>query len=142
MWLVLALAQTPVPETVRMAQVHLLTGPERRRRFSLEQKRAIVAAAFAPGAVVSEVARRADICASLIYRWRREVGPARGGFAEVVMVPTTDGGADSGVPRCLSVPPPVEAACPDGPGISAVPAIEIEFCGSSRVRIPASIPPD
>jgi hypothetical protein len=32
-----------------MAQVHVLTGPERRRRFSLEQKRAIVAAAFAPG---------------------------------------------------------------------------------------------
>ena len=45
-----------------MAQVHVLTGPERRRRFSVEEKRAIVAAAFAPGAVVSNVARRAGIC--------------------------------------------------------------------------------
>lgn len=65
-----------------MAQVHVLTGPERRRRFSVEQKRAIVAAAFARGAVVSDVARRADVCASLIYRWRRELGAAASGFAE------------------------------------------------------------
>ena len=61
-----------------MAQVHVLTGPERRRRFSLEQKRAIVAAAFAPGAVVSNVARQADVCSSLIYRWRREIGRRAG----------------------------------------------------------------
>src|SRR5277367_5313051 len=34
-----------------MASVEVLIGPERRRRWSVEQKRAIVAAAFAPGAV-------------------------------------------------------------------------------------------
>jgi transposase len=45
-----------------MAQVHVLTHPERRRRFSIGQKRAIVAAAFAPGAIVSDVARQADVC--------------------------------------------------------------------------------
>jgi hypothetical protein len=54
MWLVFASVLTlvfaPMQETVRMAQVHVLTGPERRRRFSLEVKRALVAAAFAPGA--------------------------------------------------------------------------------------------
>ncbi|MBK8906747.1 MAG: transposase [Rhodospirillales bacterium] len=32
-----------------MARVEVLSGPERRRRWSEEQKRAIVAAAFAPG---------------------------------------------------------------------------------------------
>lgn len=58
----------PVEETVLMAQVHVLTSPERRRRFSLEQKRAMVAAAFAPGAVVADVARRADVCSSCQYR--------------------------------------------------------------------------
>ncbi|HSO41687.1 MAG TPA: transposase [Rhodospirillales bacterium] len=93
-----------------MAQVHILTGPERRRRFSLEQKQAIVAAAFAPGAVVSEVARRADVCASLIYRWRRELGRGRGGFAEVVVAPRVDARGDSGSPGCLPALPPVEAA--------------------------------
>jgi transposase len=45
-----------------MAKYQLLSGPERRRRWSEEQKRALVAAAFAPGAVVAEVARRADVC--------------------------------------------------------------------------------
>jgi transposase len=145
MWLVLALVQTlvfaPVPETVRMAQVHILTGPERRRRFSLEQKRAIVAAAFAPGAVVSEVARQADVCTSLIYRWRRELGWVRGGFAEVVVAPTIDDRGDSGAPRCLSALSAVEAARSDTAAVTAA-AIEIDLSGSSRLRIPASIPPD
>jgi transposase len=44
-----------------MASVEVLAGPERRRRWSVEQKQAIVAAAFGPGAVVRDVARRADV---------------------------------------------------------------------------------
>ena len=124
-----------------MAQVHVFTGAERRRRWSEEQKRTIVAAAFAPGAVVSAVARQADVCSSLIYRWRREIGPP-GGFAEVVVAPVIGGrGSDGDERRCVPALPPVEAARPaaaDAP----VPAIEIELPGSSRVRIPASISPD
>ncbi len=79
----------------------------------LEEKRALVAAAFAPGAVVSEVARQADVCASLIYRWRREL-EAPGGFAEVIVAPMIDGrGGDGGDDlRCLPALPPVEAARP------------------------------
>jgi transposase len=95
MRVVLASVQTsvlaPMQETQLMAQVHVLTGPER-RRFSLEQKRAMVAAAFAPGAVVADVARRADVCSSLIYRWRRELGVASHGFAEVILAPGVAGG--------------------------------------------------
>lgn len=147
MWLVFASVLTlvfaPIQETVQMAQIHVLTGPERRRRFSLEEKRRLVGAAFAPGAVVSEVARRADVCASLIYRWRRELGQAPGGFAEVIVAPMIRGGGDGGDDlRCLSAPPPVQAARPSGADVVAAPAIEIELAGSSRVRIPASMPPD
>ena len=146
MWLVFASVLTPVfapmQETVRMALVHVLTGPERRRRFSLEEKRRLVGAAFAPGAVVSEVARQADVCASLIYRWRRELGQAPGGFAEVIVAPMIRGGGDVGDDlRCLSASPPVQAARPSGVDVVAAPAIEIELAGSSRVRIPASMPP-
>ena len=65
-----------------MARFQLISGPERRRRWSEEQKRALVAAAFAPGAIVAEVARRADVCAGQIYRWRRELRGAGAGFAE------------------------------------------------------------
>ena len=145
MWLVLASVQAlvfaPVQETVLMAQVHVLTGPERRRRFSLEQKRAMVAAAFAPGAVVVDVARRADVCSSLIYRWRRELGVASHGFAEVILAPGVAGGGEgSGDPDGLPALRRVEAPRPDGSGTMATPAIEVEFSGSSRVRIPASVP--
>jgi transposase len=53
-----------------MGQIRLMSGPERRRRFTEDQKRAILAAAFAPGASVADVARQADIGTGLIYRWR------------------------------------------------------------------------
>ena len=60
-----------------MARVEVITGPERRRRWSAEQKRAIVAESLAPGAVVTEIARRAEIGTGQIYRWRRELGGKR-----------------------------------------------------------------
>jgi hypothetical protein len=44
-----------------MASVEVLAGSERRRRWSVEQKQAIVAAAFGPGAVARDVARQADV---------------------------------------------------------------------------------
>jgi transposase len=55
-----------------MTQMTLITGAERRRRWSSEERRRILAEANAPEAIVAEVARRADVCTSLIYKWRRE----------------------------------------------------------------------
>jgi transposase len=100
-----------------MASVEVLVGPERRRRWSVEQRQAIVAAAFGSGAVVRDVARQADVTPSLIYRWRRDLRAANG-FAQVLVAPAGDG---------VAVPP--------------VPAIEIEFAGNARIRIPASVSP-
>jgi transposase len=99
-----------------MARVEVITGPERRRRWSAEPKRAIVAESLAPGAVVTEIARRAETGTGQIYRWRRELGVGRG-FARVLLAPVGD-----------------DAGCP------AAAAIEIEFAGKARLRIPASIP--
>jgi transposase len=101
-----------------MASVEVLVGRERRRRWSIERKQAIVRAAFSPGAVVREVARRADVTSSLIYRWRRDLRAAANGFARVLVAPAGDG----------SAPHPI-------------PAIELEFAGNTRVRIPASVSP-
>jgi transposase len=53
-----------------MAQVTLISGPERRRRWSSADRARILSAIEAPGAVVAEVARREDICTSLVYKWR------------------------------------------------------------------------
>ncbi len=107
-----------------MARVEVITGPERRRRWSEEQKRAIVAESFAPGAVVSDVARRADISAGQIYRWRQELRAAASGFTPVLITP-----AESRV-----------TSAEDGPTYDAEPAIEVEFAGKVRVRIPGSVP--
>src|SRR6516165_6664733 len=45
-----------------MARVEVITGPERRRRWTEEQKRAIIAQSLEPGAVIAEVARQAEVC--------------------------------------------------------------------------------
>jgi transposase len=74
-----------------MPSVEVLAGPERRRRLSVEQKRAVVAAAFEPGAVVREVARRYGVTPSLIYRWRQDLRAAAKGFARVMMAPADNG---------------------------------------------------
>ena len=55
-----------------MSQITLLTGPERHRRWREEERQKILAAAFAPGASVSEVARQYDVATCLIYKWRQQ----------------------------------------------------------------------
>jgi transposase len=68
---------------------------------------------------VRDVARQADVCASQIYRWRRERRGERPGFTVMVAV-----GSGPVVQR------------------SDAPAVEIAFAGKVRVRIPASTLPD
>jgi transposase len=102
-----------------MARVEVITGPERRRRWSEEQKRAIVAESLVPGAVVSDVARRADIGPGQLSRWRKEFRAVADGFAQV-----------------LIAPPEIPAAQVAAGG----PTIELEFAGKVRVRIPGSVP--
>lgn len=102
-----------------MSRIEVLTGPERRRSWSDEEKRAIVAAASVPGAVVSDVARQADVHSSLIYRWRRELrSGGSAGFSEVVVAPVAEG---------------------SGAGSSG---IEVALVDGTRVRIPPGTSPD
>jgi transposase len=69
-----------------MSQVTIISGVERRRVWTDDQKRALVAAACAPGASVAEIARRADLRASQLYRWRRDLAePVSSGFAAVTV---------------------------------------------------------
>ena len=52
-------------------RVEVLTGPVRRRRWSAEEKARIVEETLAPGARVSEVARRWQVCSQQVFGWRR-----------------------------------------------------------------------
>ena len=72
-----------------MTQITLLSGPERRRRWSDADKLRILDAAFAPGACVSAVARRFEVSTGLIYTWRRRARGAvdKPGFVQAVITP-------------------------------------------------------
>ncbi len=72
-------------------RMEVLTGPERRRRWSDEEKSRIVREAQEPGVRYADVARRHDISAAQLYQWRvaqregRLIDPCGGsiGFLEV-----------------------------------------------------------
>jgi len=72
-----------------MGRMTLMTGGDRRRQWSREERARILAEIAEPGAVVAEVARRADVCTSLVYKWRREAlrREAASRFAPVVIEP-------------------------------------------------------
>ena len=108
-----------------MGRMTLITGEERRRRWSDEARSRILAAIDEPGAVIAEVSRREDVCTSLIYKWRREARStaSTSRFARVIVEDTLSAPAPS--------PPPNEP----GPGVILV------RMKDARVRIGANAPP-
>jgi transposase len=98
-----------------VSDMQVVTSVQRRRRWSRAEKERVVAAAIEPGAVASEVARRAGIHVNQLLRWRQQlcgVAQARGGRSPVVVA------AEPGEASALS----------NG-------AIEIEFSTGARMRI-------
>lgn len=62
---------TPMSMTTTPHRIEVITGVQRRRRWSPEQKAAIVAETYEPGISVSEVARRRGIAPNQLFTWRR-----------------------------------------------------------------------
>ncbi len=61
----------PPLEADTFRRIEVITGVGRRRRWSEEQKAAIVAETLEPGAAVSEVAQRHGVSASQVFSWRK-----------------------------------------------------------------------
>ena len=57
-------------------RVEVLDGLERRRRWSQDDKARIVEETLAPGAKVTEVARRNGVASSVVFTWRRQARTA------------------------------------------------------------------
>jgi transposase len=77
-------------------RIEVLTGVERRRRWSEQDKARIVAESLKPGVIVAEVARRYGMHRNQFYGWRSAFGvqPAKTGqarkargFVPVTVVP-------------------------------------------------------
>jgi transposase len=64
---------TLAPKPVVVRRLEVLTGVGGRRRWSSDDKARIVEETLAPGATVSEVARRHDIRPQQLFGWRREM---------------------------------------------------------------------
>lgn len=111
-----------------MGQITVFSGPERRRRWSDEERLEILNQAFAPGACVAEVCRRHDISSALIYTWRRKL---RDAHAE----PEPDDLAAPGFAAAVMIED-VEVARPD-----LQPAIVIDLARGKRISIFASASP-
>src|SRR6266550_227490 len=60
-----------VDATAPRGRVEIRSGVGRRRRWSDEDKGRIVAESYAPGAVVSEIARRHEISPQHLFAWRK-----------------------------------------------------------------------
>jgi transposase len=60
-----------MPMSDTFSRVEIITGVARRRRFTTEQKLAVVAETMQPGMSISYVARRHGLSPSLVFRWRR-----------------------------------------------------------------------
>jgi transposase len=79
------------PRPVRRLEV--ITGSGGRRRWSADEKARILEEAMAPGAVVSEVARRHGMSPQHLFTWRREAKRRatddRLTFTPVVVAPET-----------------------------------------------------
>ena len=103
-------------------QVNVITSVQRRRRWSRAEKERIVAAALAPGAVASEVAREAGIHSSQLFRWRQllcERAPMPAAFHPVAIAPELE---------IAALPPPTASSEPAG-------TVEIKFADGGRMRI-------
>jgi transposase len=104
-------------------RVEMLTGPGRRRRWSAEEKARIVAETLAPGARVSEVARRWQICPQQVFGWRRQ---AR---LDVAVQPPAEGETDVALTFVPIVTDAAPATKPVRSG-SLPAAIEIKLAGA------------
>ena len=71
--------------------------PERRRRWNAEEKFGIVRETLAPGAIVTEVARRHGIGTGLLYSWRKQaLAGAMSGFMPVQITKDVAAAAGTG----------------------------------------------
>jgi transposase len=109
-------------------RMEVLTRPERRRRWSDEEKLRIVRETLEPGVRYADVARRHDISAPQLYQWRVALREGR----------LVDPGAD--LAGFIEVRPDESAAASVSLGGTGRALIEVVMIGGRVLRAPASLP--
>jgi transposase len=116
-------ADTSGHTSARRPRIEVITGVERRRRWSFEQKRAIVLESQLSHASAAAVARKHGIGTGQLYTWRRQLLSSRlAGAACFARVELT------GEPPRLA-----------NPAHGSTGMIEIALPGGASVRVDASV---
>ena len=114
----------------REVRGEVLTGPERRRRWGLEEKLRILGQSVAPGSSASLVCRLHGISSGQLYTWRRQFRTGElTGFAPVRLAPPVEELPSAAVP----VPTLAEPDRPAG-GI-----IEVELPSGVKLRLTGAV---
>ena len=124
-----------------MMGLEIISGVERRRRWSVADKLRIVAEADEPGATVVEVARRHEISRSILWAWSKQARagvlttPAPLGFLPVVVdavsavaEPIAAASASSAAPLTTDAAPSLDHR-----------AITITLANGTRLEISAAL---
>jgi len=101
-----------------MSSITVLSGPERRRRWSTSEKTRIVEESLRPGANVAAVARAHDVHPNLLHHWRRQARAAAGRRVNFL---------------------PVTVAAETKPVAAVAGSIEIDLGGGVRLRVDAAV---
>jgi transposase len=118
----------------REVRGEVLTGPERRRRWSVEEKLRILAQSVAPGSSVMLVCRVHGISSGQLYTWRRQFRTGElTGFAPVTVASPPMG-------QLASITADVEPA-PASPAVDrpAGGAIEVELPSGVKLRLTGAV---
>jgi transposase len=111
-----------------MMRAEVLVGPERRRRWSVEEKLRIVHEAAVPGVRVADVARRREISRAQVYQWRAAAREGR--------LTAPGDGIASFVPVTVA---PLPAAPGQGEAEVGQP-VEIGLAGGRSLKVWSSLP--
>jgi transposase len=111
-------------------RVEVLGGVERRRRWSRDDKMRIIEETLAPGAIVTEIARRHGIATSLVFTWRRRARLATVVSAGPRLVPVQVAAAES--VQSIEAPAAIPARKRRG-------VIEIELGDGKRVSVDENV---
>ena len=117
--------------------VEIITGRERRRRWSTAEKLRLVEETHEPGATIGAVSARHSVCESLLFTWRRQV---REGVLTTAQTPVfMPVQMIEAAPTTSPAPPPQAAR----PSASARPApsglIEIDLGNGRQVRVGSDV---
>ncbi|MGY0782719.1 IS66-like element accessory protein TnpA [Azospirillum argentinense] len=115
-----------------MQRVEVITGKERRRRWSEAEKARLVAETLEPGAIVAHVAHRHGVAESCLYTWRRQLV---GGMVD----PQPGDDAALLIPVALETAPACETE-PSFPPSAPAPRALVRFADGTRLEIGADYP--